>query len=428
MNREDAIKQAIDDIKNSDYHGSAVKVELEAQLNRARYSRPPTPNNIQRQVCTNADCSDGEVYDDGLEEYIDCETCGSTGFMPQIIEGSHDWQNTTYCKNWLDAHVSPEAREALIYGRFYYDGSVDSEYTFTMPIEHPEYCVEYIKAWADMAREINQGMETGGAGMHIAILNDPSGRYPTGNRLDSRKARNFEYTMNRLMPALFFLASPDHKSRPLRYRMPMVGLNDKYTAISGHKGVFEYRVFETCYEKPEAFFDMFCVIANSLKFYKDQVVELPFFGKIGRLGFKDGEGLDRFFFTSKHIEALTYGIEVLKPSYKTFDQLKKERGIDKTLSNIVSQEKKKEKQWEIGYKEYVEISEHQNRSAINRLKASYKDMCKTEGVEWTKRNYGTELNYIKMYQRSVKVMTVQEYVANCKESFYNKDVRTVVTV
>lgn len=416
---EIAVKKAIDDMKSSAYGVTAIKVELEAQLGR---------NSVRGDNCGACDGT-GDTFDEDEDEYISCTACGGGGRVAVGSDGvRHNWSSEDYCKTWLDSNVSPEARSALIFGKFYRDGSVDSEYTFTMPIDHPEYCVEYIRAWKKMADTIGNGNITTGAGMHIAILNDARGRYPEGNGLSHRHLLNFKYCMDKLMPALFFLGSPDHKSRPLQFRMPEVGVSAKYSAISAHMRVFEYRVFETCYDKPEAFYDMFCTIANSLKFYTSERVELPFFNKIGKLGVKDGTGLDRFYYTSKHLEALELGIEELRPSYKTFEQLKKERGFKLTKQVLVSQEKKQERQFEIGYNEAVAIMKHNDESRVRHVTEEYKRMVKMEGQAWMIKNYGTLSDFVADRARPTPPISKKKYIDQCKNMFAKENVAVTITV
>jgi len=423
--RDVAVEEAILAMKASEYGVTAIKVELEAQLNRV-----DTRSRSQLSALTCANCEgSGDVYNDDDEDYEDCLDCGGTGEVARPgADRTYNFGSETDCKAWLENHVSEGAKKALIFGKFYRDGSVDSEYTFTMPINKPEYVVEFIYAWKALAQAIGNGINTDGAGMHIAILNDKKGRYPVGNKLDRTCSDNFKYAMDRLMPALFFLASPDHKSRGLHFRMPMVGMGTKYSAIAGHQNVFEYRVFETCYDRPEAFYDMFCVIANSLKFYKKERVELPFFGKIGKLGFKDGTGLDRFYYTAKHVEALEAGVEALRPSYKTMEQLKKERGFKLSSTVVLSQEKKQERQWMIAYNEYKSLMAYQNEVRTKRMVKQYEDMLRVETKSWVEANYGKLDQYLTKYAKPSAIESAEEYVKTCKKAFNNNGVLTTIEV
>jgi hypothetical protein len=307
MNKESqakALKKALNYIRSCPYKGKYIKLELEGQLNRN--------------------------YDD------------------YSIGVSTSWTNDR-CSRFLKSHVSKEAKNALVYSKFYRDGSVDSEFTFTLPIMLAHYGIEYIKAFKLLAEKIGNGLDVRGAGMHIAILNSEDGNYPGGNQLSSAHALNFATTMNHFLPALYFLSSCSHNSRALNYRVPKITLGSKYSCISGSHNVFEYRVFETCYEKPEALIDFICVIANTLKFYKAKPVKFDFFNTVGKIKFKQGWGLQKFFFTSKHLEALEKTVNYLKPSYKTFDELKKERSFKIDNNKLIIQDKMLENRYSKDY-------------------------------------------------------------------------------
>lgn len=357
--RDKAVAKAIDFIKSCPYKGTAIKVELEAELNRDGRS------------CDYCD-SDGEVYDEETDSYGTCSECGGS---------TSDWDSERDCQNFIESHVSDEAKKALIFGKFYNDGSVDSEYTFTVPIDKPEVVIEYINAFKALADEIGNGMDTEGAGMHIAILNSPNGSYPSNNVLSPRRVTNFAKSLVPLMPALYFLSSADHQSRGLSFRAPRVDARQKYSIVAPRNGVLEFRCFETCYQRPDAFYDYLCVISNALKLYSLKMVQLDFFGTIGELGIKNGYGVDRFFYTARHLDALEHGVKYLKPSYKTFSELKKERNFKVTKTVLVVNERKNESKWRSEFTEY-----------INRTKALQADRRKTLEISWAEKvdHYGLE--------------------------------------
>lgn len=270
---EESVAKSITTIKNNDYKGTFIKVELEANMSRR--------------------------WDD------------------------------SQCKEWIERNVSQEARDALIFSMFYNDGSVDSEYTFTVPIDKPYVVCEFIEKFKEMQGEgAGSLFDTTGAGMHIAILNSRDGNYPRGNSLNNTCQGNFAASVQSLLPALYFLGSSNATSRSLSFRVPSVCAGHKYNAINSVPGVFEYRLFDTCYDKPKTFLDYFCVIAKTMQFYKKEQVKMPFFGTIGELSLPDaGYHLSRFYTTTKHLEALDLGLAIIKPDHKTISQLKKERNF-----------------------------------------------------------------------------------------------------
>ncbi len=152
---------------------------------------------------------------------------------------------------------------------------------------------------------------------------------------------NFTEQTQKLLPALFFLASANHRSRGLRFRNPRISHSDKYSAIYTHnRSCIEYRLFETCYEKPDAFFEMLEVVANTLKFYRDPSLKVEYLGK--QFGFSEnGYQLSRLFNTPEQLRILNAQITTLKPQEKTIAQLKKERGIHTTISDLMRTERKK---------------------------------------------------------------------------------------
>lgn len=288
-----------------------LKVELEADLDRGGdYDDEESCYNCDGEgqiMCFNCDGDGCDSCDD--EGYITCEDCnGRSGSSAS---------DTIY--NLL----SQEAREALVYSLFYNDGSVDSEYTFTIPVEKAHTLPSFINAFKELAATIGNGINTDRAGMHISVMT--AGSYPDLPGLNNDKVRNFKVEMAKLMPALFVLASPDHKSRELQFRNPRVSESDKYSAIKIGRGHIEYRVFETCYQRPEAIFDNLAVIAKSLKFYGTPKVKQQFFTEFRFPDHKRHVG--RFFQDGKQNRYIDMGLRILKPEHKSVEEIKAERGV-----------------------------------------------------------------------------------------------------
>lgn len=357
----ESLDQAIADIKNSGYKGTAIKIELEAQL-----SRNSTGSNEYCDSCDGNgayDCGncDGNGCSQCNEGTVDCSDCDGSGMYDQSSHGS---QSEEACHQFILNNVSKTARNKLVFSRFYYDGSVDSELTFTLMIEDVKYAIEFVEAFKKLGDYVGNGLDTSGAGMHIAILNSKNGYYSHrggrrhDGRIDFAKFANFAKSMNHLMPALFFLGSCDSQSRDLHFRMPACR-TDKYNAVHGTpSGALEFRVFETCYQRPEALFDFVCVIAKCLKFYASKQVKFAWFGKVGNVSFKDtNRHLDRFYQCPEAIKALDLGLQVLKPDHKTITELKKERNFKLTLPKVINYEKKLELRWRVEFSEYKERAE-----------------------------------------------------------------------
>lgn len=340
------LQKSIRAIKNAGF--SHIKLELEAQLDRDEGESECWECDGRGEVsCSQCD-GEGAVEEqqyvgrDWRTNWVECDECDGQGerscsdcYGHGTVEGSSNYGDEGTCDQFIRDYVSKEAREALVYGDFYNDGSVDSEYTFTIPIEKSQYLVEYINAFSALADEIGNGIDVDGSGMHISVIPAESeGRYPVRNfEMPEEKLDNFQNEVTKLLPALFFLASNSHRSRNLGYRMPRVSNEDKYSAIYTHGGTcFEYRLFETCYERPEAIFDYIAVVANTLKFYANPALRVKTLGK--RFGFSDGYELSRFYDTPEQLRVLTSQISTIKPENKTIRQLMSERGVVGTLKEL----------------------------------------------------------------------------------------------
>jgi hypothetical protein len=335
-NRDIAIKQAIDSMKKGSYKATAIKVELEADLSR-----------------------DDDDYD-----------CGT-------------------CAEFICEQVSRKTRKHTIFSKFYYDGSVDSEFTVTVDINHPECIIDYINAFNALTEEIGNGADTSGAGMHIAILNSKDGNYPQGNELKTDCNQNFKAAVTPLLPALFFMGSCDYNSRDLGYRAPRVA-RDKYSAVHAN-GCYEFRVFETCYKYPDRFYDYLVTIAKCLQFYSPKKVLPSFTGTIGTLGMpSDGDGLGRFYFTYEHVKALDKGLAIIKPSYKSIATLKKERGLKFDVPKLKAIEKSLELTWRNEYKSYKEQQMAARAKFLQESRSAYQTEITNVMIRFNK--YISDLN------------------------------------
>ncbi|HET7630656.1 MAG TPA: hypothetical protein VFK03_04770, partial [Candidatus Saccharimonadales bacterium] len=336
-------------------------------------------------------------------------------------QGADDEWDIENCEDFMRHQVSPEAAEALTYACFYRDGSVDSEFTFTLPLDKAEYAIEFIKAFKALANAIGNGLDTDGAGMHIAILNSEDGNYPNGNELDEDKFDNFRTAMQPLLPALYFLASADPKSRSLSYRGPQVSLNGKYSAIYGVRGhCLEFRVFETCYDKPEAFYDYLIVIANCLEFYKDEPTDTRL--NIGRLGIKDGSGLSRFYYTEKHLDALHKGLKWLKPEYKTIKQLNQERGLVTTKAHLRQQQKRVEEKWR---EEYASFKQ---RLAFEEKVVFYGALSNGYQVQTSAEEARAYARAVVAEWKADRPTTLRKYLEHCRQQQQSDGVTTLIEV
>lgn len=357
-----ALKDAVQRIKDAGF--DHIKVELEGQIGRDGERECTECEGQGQQDCF--DCDGEGVISEGYrtrisdqEIYSECNSCMGDGVTDcEVCDGTGnrgDYYSEETCENYMREWVSQGARDRLVYGNFYDDGSVDSEFTFTVHIDHLADVMEWIDAFKSLASHAGDGeIDTRGAGMHVSVLpSSANGHYPcTEEGLPSDKVDNFMNEVTKLLPALFFMASPDHRSRALNYRHGEI-THDKYGAISTHySSCFEFRVFETCYNKPEAFFDYIEVIANCLKYYADPTAKVKKLGK--QFAFMNGNGCARFFDTAENLRILNATIKEIKPKDKSFKKLREERGMKHTIKSLSIEEKKRASQLRGDYLEYKE--------------------------------------------------------------------------
>ncbi len=254
---------------------------------------------------------------------------------------------------------------ALKYSKFYVDHSVDTEWTMTLSLEDAsviQHLPEIIRIFTSIGEKLGNGTSSRGAGFHMALLNSEGAVYPTSNgQMDH--FNNFRKSMSLLMPALFFMGSSTEKSRPLRYRQPVVRTSSdgKYNAINYTGGALEFRVFETCYERPEAVFEYIITMARCMKFWTPTFTPSGLRKVITRckFGTEENESLERFYKKEKHVRLLDEGLKILKPRSMTVTELKAYRKFNVTVASI------KRKQAE--YAEDIELRYREYRDRVSRL-------------------------------------------------------------
>lgn len=341
-----ATKEAIQFIKNAGF--THIKFELEGDIGRDGDRECADCSGSGEYNC--ADCDGEGALETGSYTRIsgdtifeECSSCmgegvGSCGSCDGSgNRGSYYDEDT--CEDFMRSHVPPEVNARLNYGNFYEDGSVDSEFTFTIPIDNLDDFHHWVAAFKALAeQECGTNIDVHGAGMHITVMR--GGDYESLLPLPRARVANFTREVSKLLPALFFIASAGHQSRGLNYRRPQISGRDKYSAIFTHGGrCIEYRLFETCYERPDAIYEYIQAIANTLKFYANSRLTVKELGK--HFGFIDGHGaVARFYNTPEQLRILNATIKELKPKDKTFKKLKEERGVKYTIKSLTLEEKR----------------------------------------------------------------------------------------
>lgn len=428
---------AVNRLKNGEFKATAIKVELEAQLGRGSgddtcsYCEEGSVgcgacNSIYEVTCSACE-GNGNVTNDQYTETndepieLECEDCSGSGYVPcdECGEGRNtcnecdgDWQGNEsnfgsdeYCHDFILerlvkhglAELIPEGENysyankyrpvlPLVFSKFYNDGSVDSEHTFTLLLDDPtviEKLPVFLDIFKELASEVNNSFDTRGAGMHIALLNTKDGWYcadsyssmhTQNTQID--EFNNFSKSMKMLLPALFFLGSANEMSRGLRFRLPRVEQygyeGSKYHAINYGHGAIEFRLFETCYDNTSIILDNVVVIANSMKYWRKKYKKFVMKGITSVYFGNDKDNtLKRFYTERNHIEVLNGGLRILKPAYYTITELKKQRNFYITKATIDSSDKKRIKEVGLEYKEYeqrfmwsMEVKKHRHLATL----------------------------------------------------------------
>ncbi len=362
-----AYLEAIETMKSKGF--GFIKVELEAQLNRG-YADSDCGECDEGYLRCDSCGSEGyymvtDSYGDETETECDyCSgagevTCGYCNGRGTIREGTDiDW-----CADFMRSHMGDKALNALIYDGFYDDGSVDSEYTFTMSADNAHLALDVIRAFNELNREINGSNypDVDNAGMHITAM--PSGSYPChGGLLNSRYMDNFKREVTKLLPALYFVASHNKLTRSLYYRQPNVSEHDKYSAIYTHNDTcLEFRIFDTCYDQPTALLDKIQVIAASLKYYSFEKAPVKYrkfvFPADARYSHSQ---LSQWYQHLDNYDALNRSLKQFKPKNKTLKSLKAERGLNVTRQELVSRVQRNIRLMKADHARYVEQTKLQN--------------------------------------------------------------------
>lgn len=411
LDKRDVIIQKVESMKKGGYKATAIKVELEANFDR-EYG----------EWGDEAECYSfimEQLGDLGLARRGEAHTIG------------HDREYDTI---W---HVDGP----LTYAEFYNDGSVDSEFTFTILIDNPENVFlipKVIEAFKSLGNEIGNGIGTWKAGMHTAILSTPDGSYPQDDDdiTPDQKKRfdNFSRSMTLLLPALYFLGSNCQTSRNLEYRQPRVTSewmsipgsgyydNAKYAAIYYSGGALEYRLFETCYDNPDTILDNIVVIANTLRFWRKKYRPSGL-AKIANevtFGIRDGDSLLRFYQTEAHIDFLNAGLRKLKPAYYTVSQIKQQRDFKLNKREITTKLNKVRNLAKSQYSKYAARQKWEAKAYRRRVEAEFIDnyvyrntnSLDTVNVEEALATILANAEKQVLENDRTKVMSVEEFVAN----------------
>jgi len=419
-----AIQKAITTAKDAGF--GYIKVELEGQIYRSGNWHCNSCTGRARISCN--PCNGRGVVEiehrNRAPQYKDCASCRGVG-ASKCNDCSGRGALGTFtdvndCGKFMKAFVPKEVAERQIYGRFYRDGSVDSEYTMTIKIEDIEDMIHWIEAFKALARQgsSSKTIDVRGAGMHISLIpTATNGAYPSRHRLNSAGMENFTSEMSKLLPALYFVATPNNRSRSMQYRNPRISSDNKYSAIYTHNNTcIEFRVFETCYEKPEVIFDYFQVCVNSLKFYTNPNLKVKSLGK--SFGFNDTRQVAEYFETPEQLKILNATVKHLKPVDKTYKKLKSDRGVYVTIKSLQDQQKIKMSSLRNEYNIYKNHYDEVDKRPLSDIeKASIDSLMAYDGYP-----HDEAVNYVKSRRQSALV-PFEDFIQKNTKKY-----RTVATV
>lgn len=387
--QHDVIVQAVNELKGSEYGATAIKVELEAQIDRHEECE-----DIQQGILSRLEHLGLAEYDEGNE-----------------------WWN---------------AKLPLVYAEVYDDGSVDTELTFTLSLNNPENVLmlpDIIKAFKDICYDSGNDFRTDRAGMHIALLNNRAMTYPA-ERLkpyDTVRFKNFRKSMIRLLPALYFLGSHTPYTREMAFRRPQIERcevdtnhhydeeSQKYSAVAFRHGAVEFRVFDTCYDNPEAILDNIVVMSKAMRFWTRAYTRnnLPAMPNTVKWGLNSGGRLEGLYSTYEHIDLLHGGLNLLKPDYFTINELKKQRNFSVTKTSINTKLREARKQ---ALKNYIEYEQRFKWETVLEEQNAIRAYLR-EYVEGYKKGECTEAELTRIRNEAKKQAKVYEKNKQKRTSF-----------
>lgn len=377
---------------------SHIKVELEANLNRGGTHNDQEECGACKGRCV-VDTLDGHGRKSGIEE---CTACGGIGVIGD--SRTYDFYQDEDCQAFIMKYVSKEANKAINFKRFYRDGSVDSELTFTLPIDNPEYIIEVINAWNKFVQVNGNGQDVQGAGMHICVLQ--SSIYPPRKHLKEPNLSNFKSEVTKLLPALYVAGTSGNFTRGLRFRGAFISPQKRpYPAIHTVSDTcLEYRLFETCYERPETIYEYIGVIARTLEYYIDPSKKVISLGK--EFPIYDKHHLSGFIGSAEQVEILKKQFRHVRPAGMTDKEFLGKREIELKVTKLREAERDKLKKIKVAYAERVKSYKQEKEKPL--------DEYEQDNVEyWKRERPGMDEDWYFARVRSLTPLeTEQTYLRN----------------
>lgn len=341
--------QAIVKIKEKGF--PYIKIELEANLHRGDRERSCDDCNDGYNPCVDCNSTGFITLENDTE--AECRDCMGDGSIEHSDCGGTGYERTEYdtdeCYDLLRSHLSAHTLNILAFDKFYDDGSVDSEYTFTIPVDELASAIEIIDAFKALSREITgeSSVDINNAGMHISLLTES--KYPTYHELPSRYISNFKREVTKLLPALYFLGTHNHRTRSLEYRYPKVSSEDKYSAIYTHSDTcLEYRLFDPCFDEPLALYEKVETIAATLNYFSTHKTKANY----NAFYIPSESQLKAWFNTLPNYQVLEACLPSLKPARKTSKKLLEERRV-MSKKDLLAQMKVERNTLKLSAKDYL---------------------------------------------------------------------------
>jgi len=273
------------------------------------------------------------------------------------------------CKQYILEFIGRENADKIVFSKFYRDGSVDSEFTFTIPTDDVAMLPKVIEAFKALAERNGRGMDTHGAGMHFSVLQDSY--YPSTRTFPENRWQNFQREVKKLLPALYIGAAAKNWTRSLEYRHATVADNSKYSAIYAlRKAQLEYRIFDTCYDNPDMVLEYFGIIARTLEYFADPSKRAPTLGK--RFEILNGKTMQECFFSvAEQIQIIKSQMKYIVPYGMTIKEFLGNRGIKLLLTSLRKEEARRRAEIRLAYEEHKKAFKNINNIPLDEFQMDH---------------------------------------------------------
>ncbi len=252
-------------------------------------------------------------------------------------------------------------RDAIVFAKLYDDPSCGTELTVTLPTLKADLIIPIMAAMRDLYRATT-GDDSGdvsmsNCGMHITVMT--GSRYPAPSySLNQAGADNFAVQVTKLLPALYAAATHNGTTRGYTFREPRVSPGSKYSAIYSHSdSCYEYRLFDPCFDRPDAVFEKLGVIARTLEYYANPAKRVKLKSSDFYLKYEStiAASLD----TVENLNALNECLPLIVPKYGSIKDFKTARGINLNKTDVAAAARKRLERYRYEYKAY--LLEHKAR-------------------------------------------------------------------